>query len=266
MTKIGLLVAMTALALASLSPGHAHEMNVFASKLAVPKAPDRTTVFLSWGHALPVDDLTDSKALERYDWLSPTGKVTALQHEGVSLQTNLVEVKDEGVCQVIAARKPFVSTFVLDDKGGRIFKRGPKSAVTEGTVDYAVRDQQFAKALIVVGTPKAEAVEPAGLPIEIVPVEGPSAWRSGGVLRFRAVCGKKPLPHQELLATRVGVRPQGTWCFAAATDDEGIVFVPVKEAGTWVLRVERKKLAAAKDRDEYDYDTLIGTLVLEVQP
>jgi uncharacterized GH25 family protein len=266
MTRIGLFVAMTVLALACIAPGHAHEMKVFASKLAVPKAGDRTTVYLSWGHVLPVDDLTDSKALERYDWLSPTGTVTALKHDGVSLQTNIVELKEEGVCQVLAARKPFVFTFVYDDEGGHVFKRGPKSAVKEGTVDYAMREQQFAKALLVVGAPKTEAVQPAGLPIEMVPVEGPSAWHSGGVLRFRAVCGKKPLPHQEVLAARVGFRPQGSWCFSGETDEEGIVSVPVKEAGTWVLRVEQRKLAAAKDRGEYDYDTLIGTLVLEVQP
>lgn len=266
MTKIHIFVAMTALALASTSLGNPHEMKVFASKLALPKAGDRTTVYLSWGHSLPVDDLTDSKSLERYDWLSPTGKVTALKHEGVSLQTNTVELTEEGVCQVIAARKPFVFTFVYDEEGRHIFKRGPKSAVTEGTVDYTERGQQFSKALIVVGKPKIEAVKPAGLPIEIVPVEGPSAWRSGCTLRFRAMCGKKALPHQEVLATRVGFRPQGVWCFAAETDEEGIVSVPVKEAGTWVLKVERKKLASAKDRNEYDYDTLLGTLVLEVRP
>lgn len=266
MTKVRLIAAMAALALASTSPGRAHELKVFASKLAVPKTGDRTVVYLSWGHALPVDDFTDSKTLERYDWLSPAGKVTALKKEGVSLQESVIELADEGVHQVVAAKKPSLSTFVYDAEGARVFKRGPKSAIKEGTVDYAVRKQQFAKALIVVGTPKADAVKPAGLPIEIVPVEGPSDWRSGGVLRFRAVCGKKPLTHEQVLATRVGFRPQGAWCFAAETDEEGIVSVPVKEAGTWVLRVERRTLAAPKDRDEYDYDSLVGTLVLEVQP
>jgi uncharacterized GH25 family protein len=241
-------------------------LNVLASKLDGLKTGDRTTVYLGWGHVLPVDDLTDSKALERYDWLSPTGKLTALRHDGVSLQTNVIELKEDGVSQVVAARKPFVFTFVYDDEGNHIFKRGPKSAVKEGTVDYGMHGQQFAKALIVVGTPKAEPVKPVGLPIEIVPVEGPSAWHSGGVLRFRAVCGKKSLPHEEVLATRVGFRPQGSWCFAGETDEKGIVSVPVKEAGTWVLRVERKKPAAAKDRDKYDFDTLVGALVLEVRP
>jgi uncharacterized GH25 family protein len=182
------------------------------------------------------------------------------------MQTNIVELKEEGVCQIVAARKPFVFTFVYDGEGGHVFKRGPKSAIKDGTVDYAMREQQFAKALIVVGTPKAEAVKPVGLPIEVVPVEGPSAWRSGGMLRFRALCDKKPLAHQEVLATRVGFRPQGAWCFAAETDEEGMVSVPVKEAGTWVLRVERRKLAQGKNRDQYDYDALLGTLVLEVQP
>ena len=79
MSRLHLFVAMSASALAIVSLVQAHDMKVFASQLAVPKAGDRTTVYLSWGHALPVDDLTDSKALERYDWLSPAGTVTALK-------------------------------------------------------------------------------------------------------------------------------------------------------------------------------------------
>jgi hypothetical protein len=54
-------------------------------------------------------------------------------------------------------------------------------------------------------------------------------------------------------------------CIASKTDEGGIVSVPVVEAGTRVLRVEQRKLAAAKHRDKYDYDTLIGKLVLKVQ-
>jgi uncharacterized GH25 family protein len=268
MTKSRLLAAMTALALASVSLGHAHDLNVFASNLAVHKSGERTTVYLGWGHILPVDDLTDSTTLERYDCLSPTGKVTALKHEGVSLQTNVVELKEEGVCQVVAARKPYIYTVLVNDDGesGFKFKIGPKSAVKEGTVDYAMHWQAFAKALIVVGEPKSEAVKPAGLPIEIVPVEGPASWRSGHTLRFRLLHANKPLPYQEVWATRVGLLPHGTWCFAAYADEEGIVSVPVKEAGTWVVRMQRKKLAAAKDRNDYDFDTLNATLTLEVQP
>jgi uncharacterized GH25 family protein len=245
--------------------GQAHEMKVLASRLAVTKAGDRTTVYLSWGHVLPVDDLTDSKALERYERVSPDGEVIALKSEGVSLQVNVVEVKEEGVHQLIAARKPATFTFVKDAEGNRTFKRGPKSLVKEGEVDYGMREQQFAKALIVVGPPKAEAVKPSGLPIEIVPVEGPSRWRGGRTLHFRAVCGGKPLAHEQVLATYVGFRPDDAWCFAGETNEEGTVAVPVK-AGTWVLRVERRKPARGKDRDEFDYDALTATLALEVRP
>jgi uncharacterized GH25 family protein len=266
MEKFRSLWTITGLALATASVCQGHELKVLASRLATPKAGDRTTVYLSWGHTLPVDDLTDSKALERYDWLSPAGKATALTHKGLSLQANVVELKGEGVHQVIAARKRSMFTFVFDEDGEHVFRRGPKSAVKRGTVDYGMREQQFAKALVVVGVPKAEPVKPAGLPIELVPADGPAKWRSGRTLRFRALCGGKPLAHEQVLATRVGFRPADAWCFAAETDGQGVVAVPVKEAGTWVLRVERRKLAAGKARAEYDYDTLLGTLALEVRP
>jgi uncharacterized GH25 family protein len=258
---------MTALAVAVVSQGRAHDLNVFASRLAA-KVGDHITVYLSWGHGLPVDDLIDNKELERYDYLSPTGKVTALKHEGESLQTNNVELKEEGVCQIVAVRKPYIYTVLANDDGehGFKFKIGPKSAVKEGTVDYAMRWQAFAKALIVVGEPKSEAVKPAGLPIEIVPVEGPASWQSGRTLRYRLLYANKPLPYQEAWATRVGLLPHGTWCFAASADEEGIISVPVKEAGTWVVRMQSKKLAATKDRNDFDLDTLNATQTLEVQP
>jgi len=266
MAKLRPLVALLLLALASVSLCQAHEMKVLASRLVLTKPGDRTTVYLSWGHALPVDDLTDSKALERYEHLTPSGKVGGLKFEGVSMQANVIELKEEGVHQMIAARKPGLYTFVFDAEGNRVFKRGPKSAVKEGTIDYGMREQQFAKALIVVGKPKTEAVKSADLPIEIVPVEGPAAWRGGQMVRFRVLCEGKLLAHEQVRATYVGFRPDTAWCFASDTDEEGIVSVRVKEPGTWVLRAERRKLAAGKDRDEYDYDILTATLTLEVRP
>ena len=84
----------------------AHEIKVFASQQAAPEAGTKSTVFLSWGHRVPVDDLIDGATLGRYDLIAPGGEKSALKLEGTSLQANAVELKSLGVYQVAVDRKP----------------------------------------------------------------------------------------------------------------------------------------------------------------
>jgi uncharacterized GH25 family protein len=155
----------------------AHEIKVLASQLTVEKAGEKTTIYLSWGHHLPVDDLIVGDSLLRYDLIAPNGTAKALSKSELSLQTNVVELKDEGIHQVVVAKKPAVFTIVTDADGEIQFKRGGKTEIKEGTIDHAFRGEQFAKALIVTGAAKGAAPKPLGLPLEIVPLDGPAKWR-----------------------------------------------------------------------------------------
>jgi uncharacterized GH25 family protein len=244
----------------------AHDLKVLASHLVVEKPGERTTIYLSWGHTLPVDDLVDAKTVERYDLVSPSGSATALKKEGLSLQTNVVELKEAGVHQVLVSRKPTILTHVVDKEGNRLMKFAPKSKVTEGTIEDAIRSQQFAKALIVTGQARDEAVKPAGLPLELVPLEKPSAWRSGGQLRFQVLFDGKPVPAESVLARYVGFKPDHAWCYATTTNREGVATVRVAEPGTWVLRVNLRKPTTGSTREQYDYESYLATLTIEVQP
>jgi uncharacterized GH25 family protein len=245
--------------------GYGHELKVLASHLVVQPG-ERTTVYLSWGHTLPVDDLVDAQVVERYEVVAPSGSATALQKENLSLQANVVELKEQGLHQVVAARKPGVITFVTDPAGNRLLKRGPKTGITEGTIDYALRSQQFAKALIVTGPATTTAPRPLGLPLEIVPLDGPAQWRAGGLLRFRVLLHGKPVAEESLVATYIGFRPANAWCYATATDREGTATVRTGRAGTWVLRAGVRRPATGSVREQYDYESYTATLALEVQP
>jgi hypothetical protein len=190
-----------------------------------------------------------------------------LKKSDVSLQTNSVEIKAEGVTRVVAVRKPAILTFVEDKDGKRVMHRGPKSSVTEGKIDHALRSQQFATALILAGSPtKKDGVKPVGLPLEIVPDELPSGWRPGRMIRFKVLFNGKPLPEETLFATHVGYRPDDAWCFATSTDHDGIAAVRATQAGTWVLKVRLKRPAAKEAQEEYDIESYTATLTLEIRP
>jgi hypothetical protein len=68
-----LLVSMASVVFvfASALGSQAHEIKALASQLVVEKPGAKTTIYLSWGHRLPVDDLIDAATLERYDLLTP---------------------------------------------------------------------------------------------------------------------------------------------------------------------------------------------------
>jgi uncharacterized GH25 family protein len=244
----------------------AHEIKVLASKQSVTEVGGKTTIYLSWGHLLPIDDLVDSATLDRYELLDPMGKASPLKAADKSLQTNVVELPQEGVYQAVVGRKASVITYVLDEEGQRQMKRGPKSAQTGSTIDSAMRSMQAAKAMIVVGLPGDKAPTAVGLPLEIVPMQGPSKWITSETLTFKVLREGKPLASADVVARPVGFKPDNAWCYATTSNRKGEFQLKATQAGTWVIKVRSKTPAPEKQRTEYDYDSYTSTLSLEVNP
>jgi len=266
MGKSRIVIALSSLCLLIPSNISSHEIKVLASQLAIEKAGAKTTIYLSWGHRLPVDDLIDGTTLERYDLLAPGGTIMALKKSELSLQENVVEVKEIGVYQVLVGRKAGIYTYVFDEENNRLLKRGPKNAIKDGKIDYALRSQQFAKALIVVGPAATELLKPAGLPIEITPLDSPAAWKSGQTLRFKVLLEGKPLSAADVTARYVGFKPDNACCYATTTNRDGEARVRPCQGGTWVLKVYSRHLAREEARQQYDFDSYTATLTLEIQP
>jgi Domain of unknown function (DUF4198) len=245
------------------TPCQAHDLKVLASKLAVDRPGARTTVYLSWGERLPVDDLIDGASIERYELVAPDGKVGRLKTAGVSLQTNVAELEDSGLYELIVCRKPKVYTFVFDSAGKRSMKYSPKTEIKEGRIDYAGRSVQSAKAFIVVG-PCKQPPKPAGLTMEIVPLDPPNHWTKGASLHFQVLLEGKPIPFVNVLARYVGFTPNDAWCYASDTNREGIVHIRPSQPGTWVILVRHKRPTNGALHDQYDFDSFITTLTFEV--
>jgi uncharacterized GH25 family protein len=245
-----------------------HDLKVFASRLHLPHEGGKATIYLGWGHVAPVDELIDAKTLDRYELHGPKG-ATSLKTADVSLQANAVLLAEPGVHQAVVSRKPSILTWVFDADGNRVMKRGSRTTVKEGKIDVAQRSHMFGKAVIVVGAAGSATVKALGLPLEIVPVEGPSAWKSGTALGLQVLHASKPLAGAQLHAARVGdAAPDDDAAHDAApslkTDAQGIARLSEAGAGTWVFKVQHRIPTTGAVRQEYDYEALTSTLVLEV--
>ena len=260
MARLGVLAAL----IGGTGSAYGHEIKVFASQQDAPAPGANTTVYLSWGHRLPVDGLTDAASLERYEVIAPDGTASPLKAADTSLQANVVDLKQTGVYRVVVARRSGVITYVLDADGNRQMKRGPKSSVT-GKIDSASRSTQAGTAVIVVGQPGAEPPKPVGLPIEVVPLDGPDKWAAGTTLRFRVLVeGKRSAG--DVFAKPVGHKPDDAWAVTASADADGVAAVRCDRAGTWVVKAAVKRPAPADKRSEYDTESFTATVTLEVRP
>lgn len=258
-------LAALGLILAGTTQTRAHDLKVMASRLVSRPGSDET-VYISYGHILPVGGQIDAETLDDYHVRTPSGSVTYLKKEGISLQANDVRIEEDGVYQAVAARRPAIWCDVVDADGNHTHLRGPRSSVTAGTVERATRSQMFAKALIVSGESAESLPEPLGHDIEILPLDPPSHWRSEADIPFRVLYQGKPLRNADVVATHIGFKPDGAWCYATTTDTDGNLTVRPSQPGTWVLRVKTQRPAAPEHRAEYDIESYTATLVLEVLP
>ncbi len=267
MRRSVILATATLLGAVLVADCRAHDLKVMLSRFQVePGAND--TVYISYGHVLPVDGPIDASTLDEYYLRTPSGSVSYLKKEGVSVQSNDVHIEEEGVYQAVAARQPSVWCEVVDATGNHSHHRGTRSSILRevGTVELATYSHTYAKAILISGKTPDKPVEPLGHEIEIVPVTAPQEWRSGRDVQFKVLFQGKMLSSAELLATYVGFKPDNAWCYATYSDAKGIAVVRPSQAGIWVLRVKKQKPAPKDKQAEYDVESYTGTLVLEIQP
>ena len=199
-------VALVVGATVVTTAAHAHDqLKVFASRSTVPASGGKSTIFLCEGHAAPVDELLVAESITRYDLFSPGGKKSGLQTSGVSIQANVVELKEPGVHSVVASRRPSVWTWVFDEQGERKFLRGSKLDHRGKKIETSTRYAEFAKTLVVVGKPEESTLKPVGLLVEIIPVDAPARWRANNDIRFQVLEDGKPVPSVPVVA-QLGVQ------------------------------------------------------------
>ncbi|GBD36118.1 hypothetical protein HRbin36_01239 [bacterium HR36] len=254
--------AATSLLLVCWQVSDAHDLKVFASRQRLLQ-PGKTVVYLSWGHSLPVDELISGETIQAYELYCPGGNLTKLPIRELDFQQCEIQCERPGIYQVGVMRKPAVFTYVFDESGRRVLRRGGKQENTSAKVDYAMRSYQFAKAIIVCGEGH-EAPGPLEHALELLPLNAAKDWRTGSLLRLQLRFRGRPLAGEMVTATHLGHHPQDAWCFAKETDREGLVDVPCSTPGTWVFRARYRQPAPERERSVFDYEMFTATLSLEI--
>ncbi len=265
----GWVALMVALPLTLALDAQAHTLRVIATRGAVE--PGRSsTIYLSWGHMLPVDELVGEEDLEVYQLTSPSGSVIPLKTTERSLQANALTFEEPGIYQVAVARKMSIFTRYTDAEGKTVHARQGKDELElpEGaTIDLAARSRQFAKAIVVCGTPKnGGLVEPLGHDLEIVmeaPVED-HGYCLDAPLVVRVLFQGNPLPNATILASSTTLNPDGLPDSSFETDDQGQALLDLILPGTWVLEVHHRLDAPEESRHQYDTESFTATLTIPV--
>ena len=233
------LCTIVALALAGMAgSSSAHELKVFASRQLIPESGGKSTIYLGWGHRVPVDELLEEESIDRYDLITPVGSTTPLKKSGVSIQANVVDFKDAGVHTVVGIRKPSTWTYVIENNGNRRLKPGSKIDHAGAEIESGTHYAEFAKTLILVGKPSDDAPKAAGLPVEIIPLDGPAKWTANKDIRFHILQNGKPVPTVDIVVRNVGFKPDIAWNYATESNRNGEFDNPARS--TWHLDCGRR--------------------------
>lgn len=139
----------------------------------------------------------------------------------------------------------------------------------DGLLGESARERysKHVKSVVQVGDARsASHATVLGYPIEIVPLENPTALRAGDTLPVRVLLDGAPLASQLVFASHASHHAHDasgghTELFEGRTDAEGRVDVPVAEPGRWYVRLIH--MAPAPEPD-VDYESLWATLTFQV--
>jgi uncharacterized GH25 family protein len=260
------IVLAAALILVPTLEAPAHSLGVMLNKTSA-RTGSTATVYLAWGHGLPVDELIDGKILEGYQVHTPSGSTTPLKIEDRSLQANEVKLDQEGVYQFAAALKPSVFSVVKGSDGKTSFLRVPKSEVKldpGSKIETSSRSQMFAKAIAVVGEGGDKVPAKLGHTLEIVPVTEAGDLRLDQTARFQVLFRGQPLAGAKVYATCVATNPDGSPSSTLETNSEGVVELTPSDAGTWVLGVGHSSPSSGDAAAHYDEESFWASLTIGV--
>ncbi len=246
------------------SLSHAHTTCVIATRPVVLEG-GKTTIFIGWGHLLPVDELVSAEDMKAYKLHTPSGSTTDLELSGRSLQAVEVTLDQPGLYQVEASRKPTIFTRYTKADGVPVFALQPKNEVElpEGAkIDISARSGQFAKALIMCNTTgTSQPLEPMGHALEIIveSTPGPTGFSIDKPVTVKVLFEGEPIPGARVSAASTTLNPSGRPEITAETDAEGRAVLDLYEPGTWVLITSHRMDAPEELRSSFDSDSYLAT-------
>lgn len=200
-----------------LNPGNQH-----------PQVGETVEIGIGWGHQFRADR-TDQEVKDNVEDVSavdPEGNTVKLEKESLALYK--LKVEKEGVYLVTARIKP--GFFSMTPEGRKWGNKKEVEKVTKCTAfDIS------AKTIIVAGNGDKNLSEPAGQPLEVIPLANPETLKKGDSLPIKVLLHGKPLPGLAVKATYAGCEDSG----AVGSHDE-------KQAGHY--KGEQKSEGGSPDK------------------
>lgn len=228
----------------------------------------KTTVYMAWGHLLPVDELVSGEDISSYKVHGPSGSVKSLDLDARSLQANEFVFEKPGVHQFEATRKSGVFTMVKNSDGKTAFHRLPKSEVAlepGSTIVKSMRSQMFAKAIAICGAAGEEQAAALGHRLEIVPLTAPGRFRIDQPIRMRVLSEGKPLANVSVNIACLRTHSDGSSTMEAKSDANGeFEFTPI-ESGLWTLSVVHSLKSSGEDVKSFDAESFVASLTIGIE-
>ncbi|WZO99308.1 DUF4198 domain-containing protein [Isosphaeraceae bacterium EP7] len=251
-----------------LLAAQAHTLRVLVTRPVSVKG-FKSTVYLSYGHLLPVDELIPGNEVGAYLIHAPDGSTKPLETSGTSLHANEVSFDQPGLYQLAVTRLPITYVAYTDASGAARFARLPKDQfkLPEGAkLTASARSYQFSKAVVLNDLTESKATPALGHALEIV-VEGKptkDGYSADESVRARVLFKGKPLAGVKLSAASTSRNPDGIPEVAGETDSEGRVALDLPEPGTWVLDVLHLIESSPDVRASYDNERFVATMAIPV--
>jgi len=167
-----------------------------------------------------------------------------------------------------AETNPGFYTVWKDEKGKERHSIKPMSALKGKAAEIikSLYSKQYAKSYVVCGDSDGQYMGRVGLPLELVPVQDPTAMRLGDVLVLKVFKdGRRHAGTGVWSATYNGFSTEAEDMYHPATEVTGdTLTIPLNHPGRWYIRYSIKSDTPGEKKDEYMQLKQTATLVILV--
>lgn len=246
----------------------AHSLYIQSGRHRVSEGK-KTPLFFAYGHHFPVDDGVRANKLGSIKVYGPDGQVNELTpNENTGLQSHMVEYATLGTYVLTGESNPGFYTKWVDKKGRDRSTIKPMSAVKDkaSKILKALYSKQFAKTYVRCGEPDGKFIGRVGLPLELVPVQDPTALKQGDTLTLKVFRnGRRYTGKGHWDATYGGFSTEAEDLYHPRAEVNGdTIKVALDHPGKWFIRYYIKTDAPEDKKGEYLQLKQTATLVVLV--
>ncbi len=259
---------MAAMAM-TVGQASAHTLFIQSSRYKVDKGASKP-MFFGWGHHIPFDDGIAGKKLKTVKVIGPSGDIREVFiKEGRGLHSSLVEYEESGTYCLTAQTNQGYYTIYKDKKGRERHVVKPKSMVRDAEkIIMSLLSFQSAKTYVVSESPSNQIPEPAGMPLELVPLKELFRIKPGDILPIEILYKGKPFKGKgEWSATFNGYSTASEDYLYHKKEISGSSFqVPINRSGIWFVRYSFKIEATGDEKEKCSHFKHGTSLVFQVSP